>query len=409
MRYATKVILMSSGERLPVLLDNGMPVFEANLYALSEIRGRNRASSTIIQALHAVSVLYLFLNEHRIEIVKRLDEGILLAPHEIEALAVYCRRAKAQMIKPTKHVPEKKSHSKIFSLEKARLRLPLHDDFEMVSSAFALTRMQYIRNYLLWLISNRIARHGVSLECRRRLQAERDNFDKVIKARLPSGGGRKGEITGREGLDPKEQQQLLETVTAGENSPWLDEHVRVRNELIIRWLLYTGTRRGEALNLCIRDISFQKGEAMITRNADAPGDPRKNQPLSKTEARLIPISDGLLAMIQKYITDFRSKLPLARKHNYLFVAMDGSPLSLSSYTKIFVTLRKKNLLISQTLCGHILRHSWNENFSDLCDELGINDDEEMRWRERLQGWKPGSGSAAYYCKRKISRQAKRRI
>lgn len=402
-RYTVKTVLMSHGERLPALLDNGMPLFDANMYAISEIRGRNLASSTMIQALRAVLILYIFLDEHKIDLRERLKEGLLLAPNEIEALAVYCRMPMAQMATSAKHISTDKAQRKIIHFEQARQRLACRG-YDTVCPAFTLTRLLYIRNYLLWLINNKIARHGLSANYRRQLLDTRDSFSRIITARLPR-KDRRGDA-GREGLTPEEQKLLLETVRAGgKNSPWSEEHARMRNELIVIWLLLTGTRRGELLNIRIRDISFQKREVFITRRADDAEDPRKNQPLSKTDGRQIPVSDGLLALTQKYITELRSTRPWARKHNYLFVSDEGMPLSLSSFTKVFATLRDKRPAIPQNLCGHVLRHTWNENFSDHCDANGVSDEEEMRWREALQGWKQGSGSAAYYCKRGIRKRA----
>ena len=122
-RYTIKTVLMSHGERLPALLDNGVPLFDANMYAISEIRGRNLASNTIIQALRAVLILYIFLDEHEIDLMERLKVGLLLAPNEIEALAVYCRMPMSQMVTPAKHVSADKPQSKIIHFEQVRQRL----------------------------------------------------------------------------------------------------------------------------------------------------------------------------------------------------------------------------------------------------------------------------------------------
>lgn len=157
MKYRIKIVLMCSGERLPVLLNGGIPLYYANLYALTDIRGRNLASNTIMQALRAVLVLYLFLDDHKIDLEERLEEGLLLAPNEIEALAVFCRMTMVQMTKPTIRTPERKTRGKVILFEKARQRM-VCADFESVCPAFVLTRMLYIRNFILWLINNVIVR-----------------------------------------------------------------------------------------------------------------------------------------------------------------------------------------------------------------------------------------------------------
>lgn len=56
--YAVKIIILGSGERLPVLvaLASGAPLFEPSVYVLSEIRATNRASNTIDQILRSIMV-----------------------------------------------------------------------------------------------------------------------------------------------------------------------------------------------------------------------------------------------------------------------------------------------------------------------------------------------------------------
>lgn len=403
-RYTVKIIPMSRGERLPTLLDNGVPLFDATIYALAEIRGRNLAANTVQQALRAVMVLHIFLDTHGINLQDRLKEGHLLALHEIEALVAHCRLALPEMWKASKAISVPARSGKHLSLEKMQQRLT-PEKISTVVSAFTLTRLLYIRNYLIWLVNDKISRYGLSKDLRMRLLEARDLVSRGITARLPR-KDRRGGLGGREGLDREEQKVLLHAVSphSGEN-PWFDMHTRVRNELMIRWLLEFGLRRGELLNLRISDISFQKKVVAITRRADDPTDPRLHQPLNKTNDREHDMFDGILFMTREYILRFRSQLPLARKHDFLFVSSDGIPLSHSSFTKIFSTLRNKCHKLPQSLCGHVLRHSWNENFSDLSDSIEWSDAEEARYREYLQGWRQNSGTAATYCQRGIRRRA----
>ena len=404
-KYAVKKILLSNGERLSILLDRrGLPIFEANMFALTDIRGRNLASNTIQQALRAVMVFYIFLDALKIDLQARLNEGNLLALHEIEALATYCRMPLTEMWGGIEKAEPISKKSKIVSFENVRQRL-LPAKTSPVVPAFTLTRLLYIRNYLVWLVNSKVSRHEVSPDMRRKLLETRELIFRGITARLPSKDGR-GNLGGREGMTPEEQKILFRVVAAqSDENPWFDVHTRVRNELMIRWLLGFGMRRGELLNLRISDISFRKKEVTVTRDADDIADPRLHQPLSKTNARTYDIPDRLLFMTQEYILHMRYHLPLACKHEFLFVAADGNPLSLSSFTKVFSSLRAKCPFLPQNLCGHTLRHSWNENFSDQSDLAGWGDAEEMRYREYLQGWVHNSGTAARYCKRGIRRRA----
>lgn len=405
LRFRIKIVLLSNGERLPVLLDRGLPIFEASMYALGEVRGRNRASNTIQQALRAVMVFYIFLDDYKIDLKTRLNQGYLLTLNELEALTAHCRMPLLEMWKNIEtSTPKPTPGAKLISLEKMRQR-STPKKIRAVVPAFTMTRLIYIRNYLLWLIDDRVSRHEVSPDMRKMLLENRELLSRIITARLPS-KNRRGCLGEREGLLPEEQAQLLRVVkvTSDEN-PWVDVSTRVRNELMIRWLLSFGLRRGELLNLRIPDISFRKKSFVVTRNADDIEDPRLNQPLTKTNARVHDIPDFLLFMTQEYILKIRAKCQLARRHDFLFVSKEGKPLSLASFTKIFSVLRAKCTYLPQDLCGHALRHTWNENFSDQGDIACWSDAEEARYREYLQGWKQNSGSAATYCKRGIRRRA----
>lgn len=99
--YAIKMIVFSSGERLPVLiaLISGAPLFEPSVYVLSEIRATNRASNTIEQILRSIMVLHLFLDSNRIDIEQRIRKGGVLRLSELDELVRYCRRSVADQLK----------------------------------------------------------------------------------------------------------------------------------------------------------------------------------------------------------------------------------------------------------------------------------------------------------------------
>ena len=74
---AVKTLVLSSGERLPVLiaLATGVPLFGPSIYVLSEIRATNRASNTIDQLLRSIMVLQLYLDSNQIDIEERIQDG----------------------------------------------------------------------------------------------------------------------------------------------------------------------------------------------------------------------------------------------------------------------------------------------------------------------------------------------
>ena len=76
--YVVRTVVFPSGERFLVLLDHGSgtPLFDPTLFAVTALRGRNRATATIEQALRAVSVLHVFLDASGIDLPARLQEGL---------------------------------------------------------------------------------------------------------------------------------------------------------------------------------------------------------------------------------------------------------------------------------------------------------------------------------------------
>jgi hypothetical protein len=55
--YAIRNATFHSGERFPILVDarTGVPLFDATVFTLSQVRARNRASATIEAVLRALS------------------------------------------------------------------------------------------------------------------------------------------------------------------------------------------------------------------------------------------------------------------------------------------------------------------------------------------------------------------
>ena len=75
--YAVKMIVLGSGERLPVLiaLASGEPLFEPYVYVLSQIRANNRASNTI-ELLSSIIVLQLFLGSSQLDGIGGIEKEV---------------------------------------------------------------------------------------------------------------------------------------------------------------------------------------------------------------------------------------------------------------------------------------------------------------------------------------------
>lgn len=389
-----RLVVLSSGERFPALVDraSGEPRFLPTIYALTTGRMKGRSASTIRQALWAISWLIDFLETTEIDLEARLLTGQFLLIHEIDRLARHCRRraplAEAWLEKSAPRPLTKPSAGKT-----------------EVSGEVASTRVAYIAGYLQWWVDYTV-RH------RRLDRQQADSLTKVVTRSLQAlrerGRGSHKSPNPRRGLT-REQQAVLEEMAHPDSpsNPWKSEVVRARNALMIRWWLDLGLRRGELLGIAVDDIDFRRNEVHIRRRADDPSDPRREQPNAKTLARVLPLSRDLAAQTHEYVSRIRSRTGAARRHGFLFVERGGSPISSDAANKMFVEMRKaSDGKLPADLSPHVLRHTWNDRFSDVADDKGIPEERERRQREYLMGWKLGSEAAATYTKRSIEKRAR---
>jgi hypothetical protein len=180
--------MMTSGERLPVLLDSvGQPLFGPTVYSLTELRARNRAANTIGNALRALLVFYLFLDLQKIDLGMRLDAGQLLALGEIEDLVRLCRFPVEKLSLMLDEAETKRGPAPVLSIEKHRMRLGVIAEEEIVPAS-AATRLRCIRDYLGWLATDCLFRHGADKTYRATLESAGQFVANAINARLPSGG-----------------------------------------------------------------------------------------------------------------------------------------------------------------------------------------------------------------------------
>jgi integrase len=213
------------------------------------------------------------------------------------------------------------------------------------------------------------------------------------------------------GLSEEAIYKLFEVVDRGSPyNPWKNNFTKIRNELLILWLFQFGLRRSELLGLKMSDLDFRSETFNIIRRPDDPEDPRLNQPTQKTFGRKIAMPKKIVRLTLDYITKHRTALPQAGRHEFLFVASKtGSPMSLDSVNKVFSKLKESYPDTFTNLTPHILRHTWNDNFSALMDERNVSEEQEQKMRAYLMGWGETSGSAETYTKRHVQRKANESI
>lgn len=405
--YRVKTIRLESGERLPMLLskETGLPLWDPTLFILTELRATNLATNTLEQAARAVMVALQVFRYLRVDLNERLSQGRLLTLGEIDILSKLAafRQEELDTLLENQAASEAVI-SQMVSLEKGRAR-SVDNTPKQVAPETKATRLIYIRDYITWLVAGRRLKLDVSHEHYQALNEAVQAVVGCINARIPSRDHH--QLNSRQGVTPEARALILEVIDpASPNNPWKNKHVRARNQLIFQWLLLLGVRNGELLSTYAQDVNLRSGEVVIVRRPDNPEDPRKNAPLVKTRGRLLALGPALAELTRSYLTGSRATIKGARRHPYLFVATGkGSPLSKSALNKLFRELRTKVPGLPDDLSPHVLRHTWNDDFSELMDERGVLPEEEERMRRQAMGWSPSSKMAATYTKRHVQRKS----
>ena len=123
-RYQVKTVVAANGERLPILLgSDGLPLFEPTLFALTEIRAKNRAANTIGNSLRGILIFYLFLDLNGIDLRRRLTAGQLLSMGEIEDLVRLCRLPIESIVAASNREEATSVRGPVVSMEKFRQRV----------------------------------------------------------------------------------------------------------------------------------------------------------------------------------------------------------------------------------------------------------------------------------------------
>lgn len=372
---------------MPALVsaNTGMPVFAACVYAMTEVRPRSGSPATIEQALRGVQFLLAYADLRGIDLQERFANARFLDLHELDDLAAL---AHLQLHSRDNGCQEDASA--------ARTSPPA------VAVSTAAIRLHYSRAYLSWLGQAAASRTCVTLEQRTSYMTMLREFLARLTARSPSARS----SAHRVGLDAQARAVLLQAIDpASAENPWSTAFLRDRNRLLALWGLGTGLRRGELLGLRIRGIDFRRNMADVVRRPDDKADPRIHQPNTKTRERSIGIGEDLAYLTHQHIVQHRARIAGTRRHDFLFVTATGDPLSLSAVTKIFQGLRRHHPQLGDGFSSHVLRHTWNEDFSEIADRAGMTPGDERRARNHAMGWSESSRSAETYLHRRTRRLA----
>jgi integrase len=401
--FIAKRVKFRNGERYSVLSrPGGLPVHEATLY-LARYRKRGLAANTIHGVCRVLALLYRELAKAGIDLLDRLRQGQFLTVPELNRLA---DAAQYRLDDLSYEEADEPRGSNIIDIKRIRMRrkVAVGDEAKAVGVTNQASRLRYMADYLEFLatyvgatLSPTLGK-GLALKTAQALKAFRAEVPRIAK---------RAKLGAREGLSREDQDRLLKVIHPDSpDNPWKRRFVRQRNWLIVVLLLATGMRRGELLGLQIRDLDQRSPKLRILRRADSGEDPRDIQPNTKTYDREIELRPAIMRAIWNYINHQRRKIKAARKYPQLIVADDGQPLSLKGIDKLFLQLRGACPGLPGTLTSHVLRHTWNDRFSDQAEMMGLTDAVEEKARNEQQGWTDNSKSAATYTRRHASRKGR---
>jgi integrase len=398
-KYVAKRIRFRNGERLSVLLHAGMPVHIAVLF-LNRYRTRGLAANTLHDVCDVLAGLHNHMQRREVDIWEKLSAGHFLSLSDLNAFAEAAQYKKRQL----DEVDEAKA-KRVVNIEKLRFRATVKAKPRTpVSGGTHAFRLRTARAYLKFVSA--YARACLPEEQAAILDAETQEGLEVLQAQVPRVSGR-SKLGARKGLTEEQEVLLLKVIDpSSPMNPWSTPFVRARNRMIVITLLAGGMRKGEMLGLKVQDLLAHNAKLQILRRADDPEDSRRIQPNTKTADREVPLGPKICRALEEFIRTERRSIKAARRIPQIFTSDEGDALSLSSANQIFVAIRRACPELPRDLTAHVLRHTWNDRFSEHADKTGMAPVEEERARTDHQGWVDGSPMAATYTRRHTERKGR---
>lgn len=375
-----------------MLVDSqGMPAFYPTLFITSQIRGGDKATATMEQYLYSIKVLYRTCERFSIDLVERITSLKFLSMRELDEIRDECKRKRPAMAGAENVISLKKGYKQ---------------KGQSVAASTQHTYLTRIAHFLKWLCEHLLAAKRFNRETAERIRA----LESAILARRPRLADENVDDAERKGITKAQEDKLFRVLLpASLENPFAEAGVQIRNYLIVKLMRALGPRRGEVLNVQISDLDFQQNTLKIVRRADTSADRRRRQPKAKTNARVLVLSPTMMDELRYYIVNVRKRIPNSSRHPYLFVThkscpTQGQPLSISGQQEIFKQIGRVHTDLQ--LHAHMLRHTWNERYSEAMDGNPKHSHAEVeQWRNLMQGWTPTSTMGLRYNAVHIQRKA----
>jgi len=373
-------------------LDTGLPV---SLWVTSYLRNFEGAGSTVLSEAYQLKFVIEYFESESIDLIDRVESGGFLTEVEQDAFFHICRYKKGSIIMKdnkgaTQHRFTRKTiDNMIHATTYSKANVSLH------TTRVRLTAFRRFAEHLFRYIH---ARPG------NRVPGDlKYNYDCLIS-------DIKDEIEGlsddndvvkdvfEQAIATDNYFKLLEVIkpTHADN-PW-SKLTRFRNNIILQLFIETGNRLGAICKLKISDLRDDTNfRILVTRTPHDPADSRKRAPATKVLAHSSSISRELMKQINLYISTDRTQYTKSTTHDFLFVSHKGKtagePLGTRSVTTIVSDLSQ---VINEHIHPHLLRHKWNEIFSEKAEKLGYTPEKIEDMRKFACGWTDNSSMSGVY-------------
>lgn len=342
-------VIFSSGERLPMLLDDDdLPIPQACEWFLQR---RHLAIQTLMRNGGEVLVIHRWARKRRINIYDRIRSGKQFTEAELTSLIEDLSRPQPTSNKVTKLAVSPDTRNK---------------------------RLSTTSKHLLWYIDELIADSATADELTIRLTAMREKVDKaLLEAYQSPEGNRKfhKHLTLnqarfiQDALDPE-----------GEILLGRDDRGRARNFIIVCLLLFLGLRIGELLSLRVHDVRFGPITYVLVRKRGMSNlDTRRRPARVKRLERLLPIDNPRLTiLLDDYITEDRAwciKHGGVNDSGFLFLSDEGEPLSADRVRQVFKDLRNRfPKELPDDLTPHSMRYTFTDSVTKVMRSQGVNEE-----------------------------------
>ncbi len=385
---------------MAVLLNRrGAPLFWPNVFATAQYRNAAKAPNTTAKVLRTLGMAVMWAESKGRDLDHELTQGAFLSMEDAEDLADFLGLSAADQERRALRSGASSHSPKMVRLEAVRPhpRKLQRSERTQVNALEVATRIRWAAAYVEWHYQRRIGSLDRQQRASKDLRAVGPMVIKRLRQLAPRATPRSDDESSLEGVD-REVLLRIEAalVPGGSENPFTPGFVQSRNYLLWRLLIDTGARRHEVRAAKADHVKYSTRRFEIHE--------------SKTIPRTVPINPKTAEAFDAFIEHHWSRLSKeARRRGYLFTDDGGRQLSARAINRVFERIRTRVWGVPEFMTPHTVRRSWNENFSATVDALPEGErpsrEEEVKIRNRLQGWADGSPMGDRYARRHIKRKA----